>query len=113
MVVEGTNATNKEGEKAPPSAADVFQKPTPTEAAHDPRVMTLKATTDRITAALTTVRDRLKDMKTALEKAADRYSVAARKRASRAARIAARAVQGNVAAKSPAPSQAKRGAFRM
>jgi hypothetical protein len=63
----GTNATNKEGEKAPPSAADVFQKPTPTEAAHDPRVMTLKATTDRITAALTTVRDRLKDMKTALE----------------------------------------------
>jgi nicotinamidase-related amidase len=47
------------------------------------------------------------------EQAADRYSVAARKRASRAARIAARAVQGNVAAKSPAPSQAKRGAFRM
>lgn len=54
-------------QKAPPSPKEVFEKPAPTDVTHDPRVITLMHTTDRITAALTAIRARLKDLKAALD----------------------------------------------
>ncbi len=56
------------------TAADVFKRPAPTEAAHDPRVITLKATTERMTASLTVVRDRLTTMRAALDTKAETES---------------------------------------
>lgn len=61
---------NPQAEKTnekPPTAADTFEPPSPVGAENDGRVLTLKATTERITAALTGVRDRLKDIQQALE----------------------------------------------